>query len=200
MENQGKDDSIEKSQPIVRKKKRFKLIKFVWKVIEKIIMIALIIISAIIVIQRVSNNEKTFFGYRIFRVETGSMIPKYQIGDVILVKEKDINQIVKGDDVTYWGTTGAMKGKLVTHQVIDIEMYEGKKIFHTKGIANNLEDPVIYGEQINGVVQGKLYILTLICSLLNNKYIFYYCIILPILIVIFFKFIKSNLQKFEEYK
>lgn len=200
MENKGKEDGIEQAQPSGVRKRKFRFIKIIWKIIEKILMIALIIISAIIIVQRVSNNEKAFFGYRIFRVETGSMIPKYQIGDVILVKEKDENQIVKGDDVTYWGTTGAMRGKLVTHQVIDIEMYEGKKIFHTKGIANNLEDPVIYGEQINGVVQGKLYILTTICSLLNNKYIFYFCIILPILIIIFFKFIKANLQKFEEYK
>lgn len=199
MENQGKDDSIEQAQPSGVRKRKFRFIKTIWKVIEKLLMIALIIISAIIIVQRVSNNEKAFFGYRIFRVETGSMIPKYQIGDVILVKEKDANQIVKGDDVTYWGTTGAMRGKLVTHQVIDIEMYEGKKIFHTKGIANNLEDPVIYGEQINGVVQRKIYTLTMICSLLNNKYIFYFCIILPILIIIFFKFIKANLRKFEKY-
>ena len=163
-------------------------------------MIALIIISLIIITQRATDNEKAFFGYRIFRVQTGSMIPKYQIGDVILVKEKDIDQITIGEDVTYWGSTGVMRGKLVTHQVIDIEIYEGEKIFHTKGIANTAEDPVVYGEQINGVVQSKLYILTGICSLLNNRHVLYFCIILPITIFIFFSLIKRNLKRFEEYK
>ena len=61
-------------------------------------------VSITIVTQRVSNNENSFLGFRIFKVETGSMIPKYQIGDVILIKEKDINKIKVGDDVTYFGT------------------------------------------------------------------------------------------------
>ena len=64
------------------------------------------------------------------------MIPVYNIGDVILVKETEIDKIQKGDDVTYNGTAGSMKGKLVTHQVIDIEEREGKKVFHTKGLRN----------------------------------------------------------------
>lgn len=177
-----------------------KIIKILWKIIEKILMIALIIISIIIITQRFSDNEKSFFGYRIFRVQTGSMIPKYQIGDVILVKEKDINQIAIGEDITYWGSTGAMRGKLVTHRVIDIEMYEGKKLFHTKGIANTAEDPVVYGSQINGVVQGKLYILTAICSLLNNGNVLYFFIILPLTIFIFFSVVKRNVKRLEEYK
>ena len=126
------------------------------------------------------------------------MIPKYQIGDVILVKEKDVDKIAKGDDVTYTGTSGTMSGKLVTHQVIDIEVIDGKKVFHTKGIANNIEDPVIYGDQISGVVQGKLYILTALCSLLTNKYIFYFGGILPLTIIIFFSFVKANLKRFEQ--
>lgn len=176
------------------------IIKILWKIIEKILMIALIIITIIIVTQRFSDNEKAFLGYRIFRVQTGSMIPKYQIGDVILVKEKDINQIAIGEDITYWGSSGVMRGKLVTHRVIDIEMYEGEKIFHTKGIANTAEDPVVYGNQINGVVQRKLYILTVICSLLNNGNVFYFFIILPLTIFIFFSIVKRNVKRLEEYK
>ena len=182
------------------KGKIIKGIKTLWKIAEKIIIIAIIIISLIIVTQKFSNNDKAFLGYRIFRVQTGSMIPKYNIGDVILVKEKDINKIVKGDDVTYWGTTGVMKGKIVTHQVIDIEEVDGQKVFHTQGIANPTEDPVVYSEQINGVVQSKLYIMTWICSILTNQYGFYFVGIIPITLIIFFTFVKSNFEKLEKYK
>lgn len=175
-----------------------KVMKIIWKIIEKIIIIAIIFVSVIIVTQKITNNEKAFLGFRIFRIETGSMIPKYQIGDVILVKEKPIDKIAVGDDVTYNGTSGSMKGKLVTHQVIKIEEKDGKKIFHTKGIANNLEDPVISGNQIDGVVQSKLYILTAFVTLLNNKYVFYFAGILPLTIFIFFSFVKVNLKKLEE--
>ena len=178
----------------------FKTIKKVWKIIEKILMILAIFICLIIATQRLSNNEKTFLGYRIFRVQTGSMEPKYKVGDVIIVKEKDIDKIKIEDDVTYWGTTGTMKGKLVTHRVIDIQEVNGQKAFLTKGIANNTEDPLVYANQLNGVVQGKLYILTAITHALANQYIFYFCGIMPLTFFVFFSFVKTNNKKFEEYK
>lgn len=175
-----------------------KIIKTIWKLLEKLVMVAIILISIIIVTQRVSKNENAFLGFRVFRVETGSMIPKYKIGDVILVKETDINKIKVGDDVTYNGTTGTMKGKVVTHQVIEITEKDGKKVFKTKGIANNAADPLIYGTQIDGVVQYKLYIVTLICNVLSNRYIFYFCGVLPLTVWIFFAVIKGNIRKYEK--
>ena len=146
-------------------------------------------------VQKVTNNAESFLGFRIFRVQTGSMIPKYQVGDVILVKEVDPQKIQIGDDVTYEGETGSMQGLLVTHRVIDIEEVDGKRVFHTKGIANNQEDPVVSEDQINGVVQTKMYILSLICMLLNNKYVFYFCGILPLTIYAAFRVFKGRTSK-----
>lgn len=177
-----------------------KCIKIAWKIVEKIIIISIILVSIIIATQRLTDNEKAFLGFRIFRVQTGSMVPKYEIGDVILVKEKEIEKIAIGDDVTYWGSTGVMKGKLVTHQVIKIEEIEGQKVFHTQGLANNTEDPVVYGNQINGVVQGKLYLMTAITHALANQYVFYFCGIIPLTMFVFFAFVRSNNKKFDQYK
>ena len=87
---------------------------------------------------------------------------------------------------------------LVTIPKFDIEEIDGKRAFHTQGIANNLEDPIVYGDQINGVVQIKMHILTLICGLLNNKYIFYFCGILPLTIYIFFRVFKGNYDKYDK--
>lgn len=193
MENK-REETNEESKANVEKKKLniSKIFKVLWNILSKIITILIIFVSIIIVVQKVTNNKESFFGYRIFRVQTGSMIPKYNIGDVILVKEKDIDKIKVGDDVTYKGESGSVKGLLVTHRVIDIEEVEGKKAFHTKGIANNLEDPVVSGNQINGVVQTKLYILSLICLLLNNKYVFYFCGVLPLTIYVGFRIFKGR--------
>ena len=165
---------------------------FIWNIFVKILTIAIVFVSIIIVVQKVTNNQESFLGFRIFRVQTGSMIPKYQIGDVILVKEVDTDKIQIDDDVTYKGNTGTMNGMLVTHRVVDIEEVDGKRVFHTKGIANNLEDPVISEEQINGVVQTKMYILSLICMLLNNKYVFYFCGILPLTIYVAFRLFRNR--------
>ena len=188
------NEEVEQEQTTEIKKKNpiLKIIKLIWKIFEKILTIALIFMALIIVTQRVTKDEKSFLGFRLYRVETGSMIPKYEIGDAILVKEKEIDKIKKGDDVTYNGTAGSMKGKLVTHQVIDIEEKDGKKVFHTKGIANTQEDPVISGEQIKGVVLAEIGIITLICKALTNQYIFYFGAIIPLTIFIFFAFVKNN--------
>ncbi len=193
MENK-REETKEESKAKVEKKKLdiSKIFKVLWNILSKIITILILFVSIIIVVQKVTNNKESFFGYRIFRVQTGSMIPKYNIGDVILVKEKDIDKIKVGDDVTYKGESGSVKGLLVTHRVIDIEEVEGKKAFHTKGIANNLEDPIVYENQINGVVQTKLYILSLICLLLNNKYVFYFCGVLPLTIYVGFRIFKGR--------
>ena len=193
MENK-REETNEESKTNVEKKKLniSKIFKVIWNILSKIITILILFVSIIIVVQKVTNNKESFLGYRIFRVQTGSMIPKYNIGDVILVKEKDIDKIKVGDDVTYKGESGSVKGLLVTHRVIDIEEVEGKKAFHTKGIANNLEDPIVYGNQINGVVQTKLYILSLICLLLNNKYVFYFCGVLPLTIYVGFRIFKGR--------
>lgn len=189
MENK-REENEQNEQKNVMKKKR--LLHIIWSILSKIITVLIIFICIIIVIQKVSNNKESFLGYRIFRVQTGSMIPKYKVGDVILVREKDIDKIKVGDDVTYLGEASSVKGMLITHRVIDIEEIDGQKAFHTKGIANNLEDPVVYGNQINGVVQTKLYILSLICMLLNNKYIFYFCGILPLTIYLGFRIFKGR--------
>ena len=194
MENQGKEKEVQKKKKIPY----LKILKTTWSIIEKILMVALVFISLIIVTQRVSNNEKTFLGFRLFRVETGSMTPKYLVGDVILIKEKDTNKIEVGDDVTYIGTTGVMKGQFVTHRVVSIEEVDGERVFHTKGIANFSEDPEISAEQINGVVIGKLYVVTFICSLLANRYVFYFCGVIPLTILIFFTVLKRNVRKYDE--
>ena len=173
-------------------KECIKILKKIAKIIEVILITIIIFISLIIIIQRFSNNEKSFLGYRIFRVETGSMVPKYLVGDVILVKDQKFEQLKIGDDLTYNGLSGNVAGKIITHQIIDIEIVNGKKIIHTKGIANSQEDPEIFEEQIIGKVITKMNILTVITKCLNNKYIFYFLGIVPLTIYIFFSVIRYN--------
>lgn len=191
MESEGAKEKV----PTKKNKTVRKTFKILWDIIVKLVTLLIVLISLIIIVQKVTNNKESFFGYRIFRVQTGSMIPKYQIGDVILVKKQDVDKIKVGDDVTYLGESSSVKGILITHRVIDIQEVDGKKEFHTQGIANNLEDPVVHGNQINGVVQFKMPILTLLCKLLNNKYIFYFGAVLPLTLYIFFRVLKANYDK-----
>ena len=115
-------------------KECIKILKKIAKIIEVILITIIIFISLIIIIQRFSNNEKSFLGYRIFRVETGSMVPKYLVGDVILVKDQKFEQLKIGDDLTYNGLSGNVAGKIITHQIIDIEIVNGKNRYSLKSL------------------------------------------------------------------
>lgn len=174
------------------KNKRRGALKRILSFLEVIITIVIVVVCLIIITQRLSGNEKSFFGYRLFKVETGSMIPKYNINDVILVAETDPNEIKEGDDLVYMGQTGEYAGMIITHQLVRIEKDGEKLDFYTKGLANNKEDPVVHKEQIIGIVKAKSQILTLITNMLLNPYTLYFLVILPATITIFFREVHSK--------
>lgn len=180
----------------IYKNKRISLLKFILSLLKIIITVVLIFFALVIIVQRVTNNKQAFLGYRIYRVETGSMIPKYMVGDVILVKEKDIDKIDINDDLVYVANYGQVKGKIITHQVIRIEDDGEKRTFYTKGIANSSEDPAVSESQVEGTVVRKIYLVSIIFNLLYDTYAAYFIIIVPLTIYIAASlFHKANRRK-----
>lgn len=155
-----------------------------YKIIKAIIFIVLLLYVVFTIIQRVSGNQ-SIFGYRLFAVATGSMVPDYNINDVLAIKEVNHNEIKVGDDITYLGKKQDVSGKIVTHRIIEIEEKNGKKTYLTKGINNDVEDPTIGDDQIYGKVVGKVPVVTQINHIVKNQYGFFFLIFLPLVIVIF---------------
>lgn len=166
-----------------------KVLNSLFSIIKFVITVLAIGLVAIILVQRFSNNNMSIAGYRIFAVVTESMLPKYEIGDVLLVKQVNVEQIQKGDDITYKGKVGSFADKIVTHQVINIAKgEEGRLEIYTKGIANDKEDPIVYEDQIYGIVQTRLELITKLNGIINNMYGMYFFIIIPLAIIIFSEF------------
>ena len=161
-----------------------KFLKILWKFVKWILTFLIILIVSVIVIQRVSNNKFTLGGYSIFTVVTQSMIPKYQVGDMLLAKVVDTSTLKVGDDVVYMGQVGTFNGKIVTHQIVNIEEGSPRK-FHTKGINNMIEDPVVQEGQILGRVVFKLSLLSFISKIISNQYGFFFIIFVPIVVLVF---------------
>lgn len=155
-----------------------------FKIVKFIIFLILIVYLAFIVIQRISGNQ-SIFGYRIFAVATGSMVPDYNVNDVLAIKEVDHDELQVGDDITYLGERQDVNGKIVTHRIIDIKTIDGKKSYITKGINNITEDPSIEDDQIYGKVMGKIPIVTEINHIIKNQYGFFFLIFIPLVTVIF---------------
>ena len=57
-----------------------KVIKIIFKIFYQILIIFCFILTAIIILQKITDSNGSIGGYRIFRVITGSMIPQYVIG------------------------------------------------------------------------------------------------------------------------
>ncbi len=179
-------------------KKNNKIINCIFATIEWIICIVLIILIILTGFQRFSN-QGNFFGYRIYTVASGSMIPTYNIGDTLLIKEMDAKKIKIGDAVTYMGESSGVDGMIVTHQVIDVDKDEnGKVLFHTKGIANNIEDPIVSEDQVLGKVVHRFFFLSILGRITTNMVSTLVFITIPIAILIAIELIKMFYKKEED--
>ena len=177
----------------------------VLKLINNIVYVILFLIVAsvlfVVILQRASNNDIALGGIRIFNIVSESMVPKYNIGDVLVVKSIEPQNIKVGDDIAYIRQESTFNQKIVTHQVIKIDYENGEYIFHTKGIANILEDPLVHQNQVFGKVVYKIWILSLISKILSNVYVVFFGIFVPIVILIFWTILKlKGLVEVEEYE
>lgn len=170
----------------IKKISENKILKIIFNIIYYLIFIIVIMMLIVVVLQRTSNNDISLGGYRIFTVATGSMVPKYNVSDILISKKVDVSELKVGDDVVYKGKEGSFKDKFVTHQIISMEKQEdGSYNIITKGIANPEQDPEIKGEQIYGKIIYKVKTLSYIGKLISNIYIFYFFVFIPIAIIIF---------------
>lgn len=192
---------LKKIKDIGEKLKQNKVLKIAYNVIYAILYIIVILMLIVVLIQRFSNNNLSLKGYRLFNIVTGSMVPKYLVGDVLLSKEVPVEKLKVGDDIVYLGNKSDFAGKYITHEIIQIEKNEyGLYKIHTKGLANEFADPVITSDQVKGVVVYRFVIFSFISKLANNLYSMYFAIFVPIAIIIFMNIIRISSNKEKENK
>jgi len=179
----------------LKEKKYYKVLKVVFETLAFIVLIGFVFS---VFLQRFSNNKLSIFNYRMFTVISGSMEPKYKIGDVLIAKETDPKTIKVGDIVSYLGNSGSFKDKVVTHQVTKIEQVGDKLYFRTKGLANLVEDPPVSENQLYGKVIYKCAIISLVYKIVSTNIGFYLFIIIPVLVIISSEIIGTMLEKEEK--
>lgn len=177
-------------------KKIAKILLTTIKVITGILLFAFILV---VCLQRFSDNKISFFKYRMFTVVSQSMKPQYDIGDVLVSKEIEPSKIKEGDVISYLGRTGDFANKVITHRVVGtIIDNDGNYSFRAKGDANLVEDPIVYEDQLYGVVVYKSFILSFVYRIVSTKIGFYLFIIIPVLFIIGSEMIATLLEKEEE--
>jgi len=139
---------------IDRKKSIAKTLRYIGNTATAIvcgILIFIIITSCITLFDAATHPGKTpsVFGYKQMTVLTGSMKPKINPGDLVIVKNiKDLNTIRVGTIVTYKNKENV----LITHRVSELNNKDGVKTYITKGDANPAADvEAVTQNQLEGV-------------------------------------------------
>lgn len=164
-----------------------KVIKKILNILKVIILILLILFALFTVYQKVFPNNPSAFGFSTYSIITKSMEPVLKKGDVILVQERNTSSYKVGDIITFKGTSGDLKGKIVTHEIVGIKLENGKNIFYTKGIQNISEDPAVYEDEILGKYIYKFKFFSLIERIMDTKIGFILIIIIPLGYIYFYE-------------
>lgn len=128
------------------------------KRIEKILgnilfygLLAIFITTSLVMLKvKSSGNQPSILGNKFFIVLTGSMSPTIKVGDLVIVKDIQPEDI-KSNDVITFGS--AYSDNITTHRVKEVLNEDGKIKYITQGDANNVEDPMpVESEVVLGMV------------------------------------------------
>lgn len=176
-----------------------KILSIVAKILYDLLILFCILLIVIVAWQRITDSNKSVYGYRLFRIISGSMVPDYNIDEIVVCKDIDVNDIKVGDVVVYRGRIGELNNKLIMHKVVDINREDHGLIFHVKGIQNTASDPNVQSGQIVGKVVFKSQALTHVYALATSLYSsFIIVIILVINVFISFRPTRREVMKLNE--
>lgn len=139
-------------QKRAQKRKRKKIISTIVLPFIVIMFFCLIYMGYLKLVKKDGNIS--FLGYRQYIVLTGSMVPNYNIGDLVIDKKINKKDIKLNDVVTF---VEKESGTIITHRIIEFVEEGGKTLYRTKGDNNDSPDPnLIEYEQIQGKVIRKI--------------------------------------------
>ncbi len=162
------------------------------KILSYSINVIFVIIIISLVYQKINDETANVFGYSLFVVQTGSMEPVINVGDVIVCKTVDPKDVKNGDIITYQGLEGTFAGKIITHVVVEDPYYEdGLWYYQTSGIYEDAtNDPLIDETQLIGIYCFEVIPLTIISNALSTRLGIMTLITIPFCVVIIAQIIK----------
>ena len=154
-----------------------------------VILIPLLAYNMALIVQAVvrPNETPAFLGYKMYVIISGSMQPELEVGDIVVVKKINPNDLKKDDVISF------RKGQtIITHRIVEVKNAEEKLQFLTKGDNNNTNDKdLVSDKEIEGIVVNKIQKIGKIVLKLRDKTL----IILIILIYYIFLMYDQSVQK-----
>ena len=171
-------------------------------VINVILVVAIIIAAFCTYTSYVStsgNGVPNILGIRIMSIQTESMYPTLNPGDMIFdTPVKDTSELEIGDVITYWTVIDGER-VLNTHRISEIYDGGGYLIFETKGDNNTVADPLtVHESEIIGQWKGaKIGGLGKVFDYLQTSTGFLIVVVIPVALFFIFHLIQFFRVLFE---
>lgn len=138
------------NEAIKKRKKIEDIIKKKINILMYIILIPILIYNISLIIQSLIKTSETpnFLGIKTYVIISGSMEPSLQIGDIVIVKKVDQNELKKGDIISF-----RQGQSVITHRINEVIEENEKVEYKTKGDNNNAEDN---GSVSYEIIEGKV--------------------------------------------
>lgn len=183
---------------------------FITKVLLYVIFILLIIIFSLFLfyfvdlISNIKSGDTKPPLFDAYVIVSPSMVPTINVQDGIVIQRVEVEELAKGDIISFLSTDSRYQGMVITHRIVGIEKSQsGDYLFRTKGDNNNIEDSALVKvDNIYGKVVFKIPFLGYIRQFLSNYMGWFLCIILPLLYIIGCQIVnvrkKINMKKQDE--
>ena len=170
--------------------------------IINVILVAAIILAAVCTyvsfVSSSGNGVPNIFGVRPFSIQTDSMYPTLNAGDLIFdTAVKDTTELEVGDIITYW-TVIYGERVLNTHRITEIYDGGGYLIFATKGDNNTMGDALtVHESEVVGKYKSKIPGLGKVFDYLQTSTGFLLVVVLPVFIFFLYHLIQFFRVLFE---
>ena len=144
------------------------------------------------------NGVPSILGIRMFSIQTESMYPTLNPGDLIFDKAvKDPTTLQKGDIITYWTVINGER-VLNTHRIHEIYDGGGYLIFGTKGDNNTIADPLtVHESEVVGIYAAKVAGVGKVFDYLQTSTGFLIVVVVPVFIFFLFYLVQFFRVLFE---
>lgn len=166
--------------------------KKIFSRIMTVISVALFIFGVVVfvsVLNASAGKVPSVFGFSVLQVKTGSMLPDYEIGTIVITKNVDANDLQVGDVISFYSLDKDISGEVNTHRIERIE-YGGDDnapYFTTKGDNNTQVDKQkVWPSQIVGKVVYNLGTVSgSVIGIFQNPNVIFFVIVLPLIFITF---------------
>lgn len=168
-----------------------KVLKGIVNVLAWVVLIFAFLVTILVFTSESNNGQANLLGLMPMSVQSDSMSPTFNQGDMIIVKQVDLYDLNVDDVITFYTIIDGNRIKN-SHRIVEINEEDGSRTFVTRGDNNSINDEIpAYASDIIGRWTGfRLPGGGRLLDFLRSKTGFFVCIVIPMALFFIFELYK----------